>query len=221
MRLLSPIQNLMGLYAGVLTGSASLARAFEVSTTEVEIRGAASPIRRGAVEGAIEFEGVSFGYDAVTVLDNVSFRVEPGVLCAILGRSGAGTSTIGDLLVRFQDPDRGVVRLDGADLRDLRLSDVRPGGGQPEASEQEIVAAARAVAIHERIEAMPQGYDTLLGERGMTLSAGERHRSTLARALLRNPPCWCSTNRQRHSTPIRSAKSRGLSAPACPGAPRS
>jgi ATP-binding cassette subfamily B protein len=207
MRLLSPIQNLMGLYSSLVTGSASLGRVFELLDTAIEVREPASPVTLGRVAGAIASENVLFRYDDLTVLDNVSFGVQPGTLCAILGHSGAGKSTIADLLVRFQDPERGVVRLDGHDIRDLRLSDLRREVvlvdqtsylfhgtifdniryGRPEADREEVIAAARAAAIHERIEAMPQGYDTIVGERGATLSAGERHRITLARALLRNP----------------------------------
>jgi len=141
------------------------------------------------------------------VLDNVSFHIVPGSVCAVLGRSGVGKSTMADLLVRFYDPDQGSIRLDEHDLRSLRLSDIRNAivlvdqasflfratvreniaYGKPDATFEEIMAAANAAAIHERILALPQQYDTIVGERGLTLSAGERQRVTLARALLRNP----------------------------------
>ena len=207
MRLLAPIQNLMGLYSGLVVGSASLGRVFELLDTRVEVQEPAHPALLDKAAGAIAFESVSFGYEDAAVLQDISFEVRPGALCAILGPSGAGKSTLADLLVRFQDPDRGVVRLDAHDLRDLRLRDLRRevilvdqtsylfhGSvfeniryGKPEASREEAMSAARAAAIHDRIQAMPQGYDTVIGERGATLSAGERHRITLARALLRNP----------------------------------
>jgi ATP-binding cassette subfamily B protein len=141
------------------------------------------------------------------VLDNLSFHVPAGTICAILGASGAGKSTIADLLVRFYDPDHGAVRLDGRDLRELRLSDLRQSivlldqtpylfhatarqniaYARPDATPQEIERAARDAAIHDRILALPNGYDTVIGERGQTLSTGERQRIALARALLKNP----------------------------------
>ena len=128
-------------------------------------------------------------------------------ICAVVGPSGAGKSTIADLILRLYDPDAGVVKLDGHDLRELRLADLRRAVAlvdqtphlfhstireniayaRPEATEEEIVVAARAAAIHDSIAALPQGYDTLVGERGLTLSAGERQRLAIARALLRDP----------------------------------
>ena len=159
------------------------------------------------MRGDITFENVSFCYENLPVLDNVSFHIVPGSVCAVLGRSGVGKSTMADLLVRFYDPDQGSIRLDEHDLRSLRLSDIRNAivlvdqasflfratvreniaYGKPDATFEEIMAAANAAAIHERILALPQQYDTIVGERGLTLSAGERQRITLARALLRNP----------------------------------
>jgi ATP-binding cassette subfamily B protein len=141
------------------------------------------------------------------VLDNLSFRVPAGTICAILGPSGAGKSTIADLLVRFYDPDAGAIKLDGYELRDLSLQTVRRSivlldqspylfhttvreniaYARPEATDAEIADAARAASIHERILALPDGYGTMIGERGQTLSAGERQRIALARALLAAP----------------------------------
>jgi len=207
MRLLAPVQNLMGLYTSLVVGGVSLTRLFEVLELPIEVRDPASPIPLGKVAGAIAFENVSFRYDDAVVFDRISFHIEPGTLCAVLGPSGAGKSTLADLLVRFYDPDEGVIRVDGHDLRELSLNELRrevvlvdqasflfKGSvleniryGRPEATREEIVTAASAAAIHERIQAMPQGYETIVGERGLTLSAGECHRITLARALLRNP----------------------------------
>ncbi len=141
------------------------------------------------------------------MLEDLSFRVAPGTICAILGPSGAGKSTLADLLVRFYDPDAGAIRIDGRDVRDLPLADLRHAVllvdqapylfhasvreniayARPEASDDEIVSAAQAASIHERILALPDGYDTIIAERGQTLSAGERQRIALARALLANP----------------------------------
>lgn len=207
MRLLAPVQNLMSLYTSLVTGSVSLSRLFELIDTPVDIRENPNAVALGSVRGEVTFENVSFRYEESPVLENVSFRVIPGTICAILGRSGVGKSTIADLLVRFYDPDEGAIRLDDHDLRSVRLNDLRNSVvlvdqasflfqatvreniayGNPDATLDEITTAAQAAAIHDRILALPQQYDTLVGERGLTLSAGERHRITLARALLRNP----------------------------------
>ena len=207
MRLLSPVQNLMSLYTNLVTGGVSLSRVFELFDTKAEIaeRPDAQPL--SDVRGEIEFDGVSFGYGSDAVLENMSFRIAPGRICAILGPSGAGKSTLADLLVRFYDPGSGAIRLDGRDLRDLPLDDLRHNilvvdqapylfhasvreniaYARPDASEEEIVQAAQAASIHERILALPEGYATILAERGQTLSAGERQRIAIARALLANP----------------------------------
>jgi ABC-type multidrug transport system fused ATPase/permease subunit len=133
--------------------------------------------------------------------------VPAGTSCAIVGPSGVGKSTIADLILRFYDPESGAVRLDGTDLRQLRLQDLRSAVAlvdqepclfrasvaeniayaRPEASREEIVAAARAAAAHDFITALPAGYDTEIGERALTLSAGERQRITIARAMLQRP----------------------------------
>ena len=207
LRLLAPVQNLITLYTSLLTGSVSLSRLFELLDTPVDIRENPNAGALDSVRGEVTFENVSFRYEESPVLENVSFRVIPGTICAILGRSGVGKSTIADLLVRFYDPDEGTIQLDDHDLRRVRLNDLRYSVvlvdqasflfqatvreniayGNPDATLDEITTAAQAAAIHDRVLALPQQYDTLVGERGLTLSAGERHRITLARALLRNP----------------------------------
>jgi ATP-binding cassette subfamily B protein len=207
MRLLSPVQNLMSLYSNLVTGGVSLSRVWELFDTRAEIidRPDAKPLAN--VRGEIEFDRVSFGYGGDAVLENLSFRVAPGTICAILGPSGAGKSTLADLLVRFYDPDAGAIRIDGRDVRDLPLASLRHAVllvdqapylfhasvreniayARPEASDKEIVHAAQAASIHERILALPDGYDTVIAERGQTLSAGERQRIALARSLLADP----------------------------------
>jgi len=207
MRLLAPVQNLMGLYTSLVTGGVSLGRLFELLDTPIEVQNNLDAAPLDKARGDITFENVSFRYENLPVLDDVSFRVASGSVCAVLGRSGVGKSTLADLLVRFYDPDRGTIRLDGHDLRSLRLIDIRNAivlvdqasflfhatvreniaYGKPDATFEEITAAASAAAIQERIQALPQQYDTIVGERGLTLSAGERQRITIARALLRNP----------------------------------
>ncbi|WP_243878150.1 ATP-binding cassette domain-containing protein [Streptomyces sp. SUK 48] len=158
----------------------------------------------------MEFDGVWFRYPGTTpwALADVSFRVAPGETLALVGASGAGKSTAARLQLRFYDPDRGAVRLDGTDLRDLQLADVRESVavvlqetlvfhgtvreniayGRPEAAEAEIVAAARAADAHEFIERLPEGYDTLVGQRGRTLSGGQCQRLAIARAMVRDAP---------------------------------
>jgi ATP-binding cassette subfamily B protein len=157
--------------------------------------------------GEIECQSISFRYTGDPVFSDLSFRVPAGTICAIVGPSGAGKSTLADLLVRLYDPEHGTVRLDGRDLRDLRLADVRRqvmlldqapylfhatvreniAYARPEATKDEIVAAARAASIHQHIESLPDGYETVIAERGQTFSAGERQRLALARAILADP----------------------------------
>ncbi len=208
LRLLAPAQNLLGLYTNLVTGAVSLGRVFELLDTPVEV--AERPDAKPPVEvrGEISFEGVTLCYDReTTVLDGVSFRVPAGSICAVVGPSGVGKSTIADMIVRLYDPEAGAVKLDGSDLRDVPLADLRRvialvdqspylfhatireniAYARPEATIEELVAAARAAAIHDFIVALPEGYDTLVGERGLTLSAGERQRIAIARALLRRP----------------------------------
>jgi len=207
LRLLSPVQNLMSLYSNLVTGGVSLSRVWELFDTRAEIadRPDAKPL--GPVRGEIEFDRVSFGYGGDAVLENLSFRVAPGTICAILGPSGVGKSTLADLLVRFYDPGAGAIRIDGRDLRDVPLASLRKAillvdqapylfhasvreniaYAKPDATDDEIVSAAHAASIHERILALPDGYNTIIAERGQTLSAGERQRIALARALLADP----------------------------------
>jgi len=208
LRLLAPVQNLMGLYTNLVTGAVSLGRVFELLDTRVEVaeRPNAQPLAE--VRGEIAFEEVTLRHDREgPVLDGVSFRVPAGSICALVGPSGVGKSTIADLILRLYDPDAGTVRLDGRDLREIRLADLRRAialvdqapflfhagireniaYANPEATREEMVEAARAAAIHDFIAALPEGYETVVGERGMTLSAGERQRIAIAQALLRRP----------------------------------
>jgi ATP-binding cassette, subfamily B, bacterial len=119
------VQNLITLYTSLVTGSVSLSRLFELLDTPVDIRENPNAGALDSVRGEVTFENVSFRYEESPVLENVSFRVIPGTICAILGRSGVGKSTIADLLVRFYDPDEGAIRLDDHDLRNVRINDLR------------------------------------------------------------------------------------------------
>ncbi len=213
MRLLQPVQSMMGLYAGLATARVSLARVEELFATVPEVTekpGAAAIPRpvHGRVKGRVEFDHVTFHFDRdAPVLDGATFTVEAGETAALVGPSGSGKSTVADLLVRLLDPDSGVIRLDGCDLRDLRLDDVRSSVGlveqepflfhdtvannlrygRPDATNEELQEAARAAGIHDFLAALPSGYDTVVGERGLALSAGERQRVAIARALVARP----------------------------------
>jgi ATP-binding cassette subfamily B protein len=159
------------------------------------------------VRHQIVFEDLALRYDREMVLNGVSFQVQAGGFCAIVGPSGAGKSTIADLLVRFIDPDQGKITVDGLDVRDVRIEDLRReivlvdqaphlfnstigeniSYANPGASREDIEDAGRLAGLDELIARLPQGYDTPAGERGLALSAGERQRIALARALLRKP----------------------------------
>lgn len=160
-------------------------------------------------QGAITVEHLSFAYrSGQEVLRDITFAVEPGSRVGIVGETGAGKSTLVGLLTRFHDPGTGRILLDGVDLRDYKLADLRNqfavvlqdtvlfsttvgeniAYAQPDASAEEIVAAAKTANAHEFIRALPEGYDTLVGERGMLLSGGERQRISLARAFLKDAP---------------------------------
>ncbi len=208
LRLLAPVQNLLGLYTNLATARVSLSRVFELLDTQTEVIERPDAAALNEVRGEIAFENVTLRHDReAVVLDAVSFRIPAGSICAIVGPSGVGKSTIADLMLRLYDPQSGTVKLDGRDVRDLRLADLRRtvalvdqtpfllnasvaeniAYAQPAATRAEIIEAARAAAIDEFINTLPDGYDTQVGERGLTFSTGERQRIAIARALLRRP----------------------------------
>jgi ATP-binding cassette subfamily B protein len=207
MRVFQPVQALMGLYSNLATVQVSLARVHELLDTPPDVVDPADPIRLAAPRGAIEFDDVSVDLGRGPVLSAVSFAVAPKQLVALVGASGIGKSTIADLMVRLIDPDQGTVRLDGVDLRQLALADVRRlvvlvdqapilfhatiaqniRYACPEASADQLAAAASAAGLDDVIARFPDGLDTIVGERGAALSAGERQRVALARALLLDP----------------------------------
>jgi len=183
-------------------------RVFEILDTEADIRDApqARPLHRAT--GAVSFEGVQFAFkENDTVLHHLNFEVMPGEKIAIVGPTGSGKSALIHLIPRFYDPDQGRVLLDGVDLREWRVEDLRKqvglvfqesflfratiaaniAFGKPEASREEIEHAAKLAAAHDFIMAMPGGYDAMLHENGSNLSGGQRQRLSLARALLLNP----------------------------------
>ncbi len=208
MRLFPPIQALMGLYTSLATARVSLGRVNEIFSTAPEVIEAPDAIALPEVRGDVSFENVTLTFDrSGPVLDGVSFRVQAGGTLAVVGPSGSGKSTIADLLLRLLDPDSGAVRLDGHDLRGIRLQDLRARVvlveqepfvfhttiaenlryARPSASQSDLEEAARASGIHEFIRNLPLQYETQVGERGMALSAGERQRIAIARAFLADP----------------------------------
>jgi ATP-binding cassette subfamily B protein len=208
MRFLPPLQALMGMYTNLATVRVSLHRVSQILDEPIEIQEAAAAQPLAAIRGDVAFEDVTLSFDrGGPVLERVSFSVRAGEVLAIVGPSGSGKSTIADLLLRLLDPDSGVVRIDGHDLRTVRLEDLRARVAlvdqeptilhatiaeniryaRPEASDGEVAEAARRAAIDRFVETLPQKYDTVVGERGMALSAGERQRIALARAFLTNP----------------------------------
>ncbi|MFQ3561812.1 ABC transporter ATP-binding protein [Streptomyces gramineus] len=209
-KLYSPVHGLSGLGTAFYTASAAAERIIELLDERPQVTEAAGARRLHRARGGVEFDGVWFRYPGTSAwaLSDVSFRAEPGRTLALVGASGSGKSTLAKLHVRFYDPDRGAVRLDGTDLRELSLADVRENiavvlqetyvfhgtvreniaYGRPAATEAEIVAAARAADAHEFVERLPDGYDTLVGQRGRTLSGGQCRRLAIARAMIRDAP---------------------------------
>ena len=206
-RLLAPVQALMGLTASLATARVALARIFELFDTAPEVRETASPRRLTAIRRGIGLESVTVHHGRAPVLQRVSLVIPAGSLTVIIGPSGAGKSTLADILVRFLDPMQGRVTVDGVDLRDITLADLRArvllvdqapflfntsiagniAFARPDAGPAEIAAAASAAGLDALIGRLPEGLATLAGERGLALSAGERHRVAIARALLRKP----------------------------------
>jgi ATP-binding cassette, subfamily B, bacterial len=204
------VQLISETITGVQSGLASAARVFAVldELPDVVERPHARPL--GRAKGGLSFRNVSFGYSATAqpVLRDVSIDIPAGMRLGIKGVTGAGKTTLVNLLTRFYDPTHGQVLLDGIDLRDYRLADLRRqfaivlqepvlfsttiaeniAYAKPDATRDEIVRAAEAAHAHGFISQLPDGYETLVGERGMRLSGGERQRISLARAFLRDAP---------------------------------
>jgi len=208
-QLYGPLEVISRKAAELQSGLVSAERAFLLldERPEVAERDDAKPIDRA--RGEIRFEGLSFGYEpGVTVLRDVSLVIPAGARVGIVGKTGVGKSTLVNLLMRFHDPTRGCIKLDGVDLRDYELRGLRNqfalvlqdpvlfsttiaeniAYARPGADRDAVVAAARAADAHEFIEGLPEGYETCVGERGMRLSGGERQRISLARAFLKDAP---------------------------------
>ena len=204
-----PVQDLAKMTNSIAQAAVGLERIRKILDTDVVIpeRIDAKPLP--SCRGEITFENVAFGYDPeAPVLKDVSFKITPGQLVGIVGTTGGGKSTVVSLIPRFYDPIGGRVLIDGVDLKELQLASLRSkigyvlqdtvlfhgtvreniGYGRPNASEEEIVAAAKLANAHDFITAMPHGYDTMVGDRGLTLSGGQRQRIGIARAVIRDTP---------------------------------
>ncbi|MFO7181451.1 MAG: ABC transporter ATP-binding protein [Pseudomonadota bacterium] len=204
-----PVQSLTGMYQSLRRGMVSVGSVLSILEARDSLGDAPNARRVERVRGEVEFRDVSFGYQpGKPVLQNVSLHAKPGEILALVGPSGAGKTTLMALLQRLYDPTSGSILVDGQDLRELRQRSLRRNigvvlqegtlfsdtvrdniaFGRPGATNAEIEAAARAANAHEFITALPNGYDTPIGERGSKLSGGERQRIAIARALLKNAP---------------------------------
>jgi len=203
-----PIFDLTNFYNTVQSAFAAAERIFEMLDVEPEIKDSEDAIEMPPIKGEVEFRNVTFGYKPEhPVLHNISFRIKPKETIALVGPTGAGKSTIVKLLCRFYDPQSGQILIDGHDLKGIKIKSLRKqlgivlqetflfSGtimdniryGKIDATEEEVIAAAKLVGAHEFIEKLPDGYNTRIGERGAGLSVGQKQLISFARALLRNP----------------------------------
>ena len=207
-RLYGPASALAGVQVQIISALAVFERIFEYLDMEPEGAEKPNALALSAVRGQVAFTDVQFQYTPErSALDDITFRIEPGQMAAFVGPSGAGKTTITQLVPRFYDPQSGVVSIDGHDVRDVTLASLRENVGivtqetylfhdtiaanlryaKMDAPDSDLVAAARAANIHDFIASLPDGYETIVGERGHKLSGGERQRLAIARVLLKNP----------------------------------
>lgn len=205
-----PLKQLSKIQVQIEQGRAALARIFALLDVQMELPEKAEPVAKPTFDKEILFEDVSFRYDTADrdAVSHATFAVPRGKIVAVVGGTGSGKSTMSGLLSRFYDPREGRVTMDGVDLRDLRVADLRKlvGSvmqetllfndtieeniryGSPDATHEQVVAAAKMANAHDFILAQPEGYGRIVGEKGFALSGGERQRIAIARAILRNPP---------------------------------
>ncbi|HLQ97078.1 MAG TPA: ABC transporter ATP-binding protein [Candidatus Dormibacteraeota bacterium] len=209
-RVYSPLRRLVNASTELTQSIASIDRVFEFYNETYDISDKENAIQLGRVNGVVEFDNVSFHYDKDdgTVLKDINLSVEKGETIALVGMSGGGKSTLISLIPRFYDVIDGSIKVDGIDIRDVQARSLRNNigivlqdnilfsesiamnirMGNPEASDEEVVAAAKAANADEFINDLPYGYDTLVGERGVRLSGGQQQRIAIARVFLKNPP---------------------------------
>ncbi len=207
-KLFDPIASLGSINIAIQSTLVSVDRVFEFLDRRVKIKEKPGAKELTRPKGKIDFKKVSFSYhNGEPVLDKISLSVEPGMTVGIVGPSGTGKSTIGNLLLRFFDPQDGRITIDGTDLRDLKIASLRKNIGivsqesvlfnttirenirlgDPNASDEDIIRAAKLANIHDMISHLRHGYHTVVGERGATLSGGEKQRISIARIILKNP----------------------------------
>lgn len=208
--LFRPAVSLLSTGVQIQTSLALFQRIFEYLDLPVDITEREDPVRLDRIKGEVRFESVTFGYDGKggPVLDGIDITVPAGSSLAVVGSTGAGKSTLGHLVPRLYDVTGGRVTLDGVDVRDLDFDTLARAVGvvsqetylfhasvadnlrfaKPDATDEELYAAAEAAQIHDHIAALPDGYDTVVGERGHRFSGGEKQRLAIARTILRNPP---------------------------------
>ena len=207
----APVQGLSGTYRTMRTASVAMDQVFHILDTQDHLGDAPDAEEVTGLRGEVEFDGVHFAYSperSSPLINGINLHVRPGENIALVGPSGAGKSTLMALLCRFYDPLSGAVRIDGRDIRGLKQMSLRRNigvvlqesllfnesvraniaYGRPDATQEQIEEAARAAHAHEFITRLPQGYDTVVGERGSRLSVGERQRIAIARSLLKDPP---------------------------------
>lgn len=209
-RLYSPLRRLVNASTSLTQSFASMDRVFELMEEPYEVTDKKDAHALPAIQGEIAFDHVEFAYEeeGFPVLKNMNFTVNPGETVALVGMSGGGKSTIVSLIPRFYDVTGGAIRIDGHDLRDIQTKSLRDQigmvlqdsilfsdsvrsnilMGKPDASDEEIIAAAKAANAHDFILELPEGYDTKVGERGVKLSGGQKQRLSIARVFLKNPP---------------------------------
>lgn len=208
-RLYNPLRRLVNSSTTLVQSLASMDRVFEMVDEEYDVTDKKGARELGRVDGKLEFHNVSFHYNdgGSEVLSNLNFTVRPGETVAFVGMSGGGKSTIVSLIPRFYDVTEGTIRMDGHDLKDVTTHSLRDQiglvlqdsilfsesvkenilMGKPDASDEEVIAAAKAANAHEFIENLPEGYDTKVGERGVKLSGGQKQRIAISRVFLKDP----------------------------------
>ncbi|MED3662810.1 ABC transporter ATP-binding protein [Ureibacillus sp. FSL K6-8385] len=209
-RLYAPIRRLMNSSTTLTQSIASMDRMFGLMDEEYDVQNKPNAIPLPPVSGKVEFENVNFKYEenGNYVLKNINFTIQPGETAAFVGMSGGGKSTIVSLIPRFYDVTGGSVKIDGFDVRDVDIKSLRSQigivlqdnilfsdsvkqnilMGKPDATDEEVIAAAKAANAHDFIMQLPDGYDTKVGERGVKLSGGQKQRIAIARVFLKNPP---------------------------------